>query len=95
MKFYKFGEVNEKLLQFSVDTKLLNVPVVTLKNMMRFAALNKQLNSISAIEVKKIDDVIQQYSGMYHFDKVVATPNMMSVVGRLGRILGPKGLMPS
>jgi len=46
---------------------------------------------VGAEEVaKKIQD-----EGWLDFDRVIATPDMMGVVGRLGRVLGPRGLMPN
>ncbi|MDR2833606.1 MAG: 50S ribosomal protein L1 [Streptococcaceae bacterium] len=42
------------------------------------------------------EETVQKISqGWFDFDVVVATPDMMAVVGRLGRVLGPKGLMPN
>ena len=42
-------------------------------------------------------DMVDKIQGenWFDFDVVVATPDMMGVVGRLGKVLGPKGLMPS
>lgn len=43
------------------------------------------------------EELVQKIQGenWFEFDVVVATPDMMGVVGRLGRVLGPKGLMPN
>ncbi len=42
------------------------------------------------------EDLMQEVlNGNINFDRVVATPDMMGVVGRLGKVLGPKGMMPN
>jgi len=62
-----------------------------------FADGEDQKNALEAgADYAGSDDIVQQIQGgWFEFDVTVATPPMMSKVGRLGKLLGPRGLMPS
>ena len=62
-----------------------------------FAKGEKEKEAIDAVaDVVGTDDIIEKIkNGWLEFDRVVATPDMMGSVGKLGKILGPRGLMPN
>ena len=105
--FAKFDETVELSMRLGVDPKhadqMVRGTVVlphglgTTKRVIVIASGEKVLEArdAGADEVGG-DDVVQKIQGGWmDFDAVVATPDMMKSVGRLGKILGPRGLMPN
>jgi large subunit ribosomal protein L1 len=62
-----------------------------------FAKGEKEREALEAgADIAGSDELVQKVQeGMLDFDRVIATPDMMGQVGKLGRILGPRGLMPN
>ena len=107
VKFAKFDETVEMSLRLGVDPKhadqMVRGTVVlphglgTSKRVLVIAAGEKQkeASEAGADEIGGEEVVERIQGGWMAFDAVVATPDMMKAVGRLGKVLGPRGLMPN
>ena len=105
--FAKFDETVDVAIRLGVDPKYSDQMVrgaVTLPHglgkTVRVAVFCKgekqaEATAAGADFVGAEDLVAKVKEGWLDFDVVVATPDMMGVVGRLGKVLGPKGLMPN
>lgn len=104
----KFDETVEVHIKLGVDSRhadqqvrgaiILPHGTGKTKKVLVFAKGEKEKEALDAgADYVGADDMAQkiQSENWFDFDVVVATPDMMSVVGKLGRILGPKGLMPN
>ena len=107
VKFAKFDETIELAMRLGVDPKHADQMVrgtVVLphglgksKRVLVIAGADKQKEARDAgAEFVGGDDIFEKIlGGWMDFDAVVATPDMMRGVGRLGKVLGPRGLMPN
>jgi len=107
IKFSRFDETVELAVRLGVDPKhsdqMVRGTVVlphglgTSKRVLVIAGADKQREArdAGADEVGG-DELVERITGGWlEFDAVVATPDMMRAVGRLGKVLGPRGLMPN
>lgn len=103
----KFDESVEIAMNLGVDPRhadqmvrgVVSLPNGTGKSV-RVAVFAKDAKADEAksagADIVGADDLMEKIQGGFSdFDRVIATPDMMAVVGRLGKILGPRGLMPN
>ena len=103
----KFDETVEIAISLGVDPRhadqmvrgVVNLPKGTGKDV-RVAVFARGAKADEATaagaEVVGAEDLMESIQGgKIDFDRVIATPDMMGLVGRLGKVLGPKGLMPN
>ncbi len=103
----KFDETIEIAINLNVDPRhadqmvrgVISLPHGTGKSV-RVAVFAKGDKADAAraagADIVGADDLAEQVqSGKIDFDRCIATPDMMAVVGRLGKVLGPRGMMPN
>ncbi len=103
----KFDETIEIAMNLGVDPRhadqmvrgVCNLPAGTGRTI-RVAVFAKDAKADAAREagadIVGAEDLVEEIQGgRSDFDRVIATPDMMPLVGRLGKILGPRGLMPN
>ena len=103
----KFDETIDIAVNLGVDPKyadqmvrgVCNLPSGTGRDV-RVAVFARDAKATEATEagadIVGAEDLMEKIQGGFtDFDRVIASPDMMSVVGRLGKVLGPRGLMPN
>ena len=107
VKFAKFDETVELAFRLGVDPKHADQMVrgtVVLphglgktKKVLAIAGGEKQKEALEAgADIVAGEEIVEKIQGGFlDFEAVVATPDMMKSVGRLGKVLGPRGLMPN
>jgi large subunit ribosomal protein L1 len=107
VKYAKFDETVELAMRLGVDprhadqmvrgTVVLPHGLGKSKRVLVIAGADKQKDATEAgAEYVGGDELVEKvFGGWVDFDAVVATPDMMRAVGRLGKVLGPRGLMPN
>ena len=107
VKYAKFDETVELTMRLGVDprhadqmvrgTVVLPHGLGKSKRVLAIAGADKQKEAADAgAEYVGGDELVEKiFGGWIDFDAVVATPDMMRGVGRLGKVLGPRGLMPN
>jgi len=107
VKYAKFDETVEMALKLGVDPKhadqmvrgtvVLTHGLGKSKKVLVIAGADKQKEATEAgADHVGGEEIVEKITGGWmDFDAVVATPDMMRAVGRLGKVLGPRGLMPN
>jgi large subunit ribosomal protein L1 len=103
----KFDETVEICVNLGVDPRhadqqvrgVVNLPSGTGRDV-RVAVIAKDAKAAEALaagaDIVGAEDLVERIQGGFMaFDRVIATPDMMALVGRLGKVLGPRGLMPN